>query len=111
MKKYHLLLLLLLFSASGVQAQESLQQLNSYMAELRAGNNRMVPESVLRDKERALVLLNGLTPYYTDTLERIRSEAYPLSRRIGTGHPRQEGKAAKENRLSTASRKAQIPNP
>lgn len=90
MQKSNTIFLLLLLMATIAQAQQSVQQLNSYMSSLRGGSFSAVPEAVLRDEANAMALLNALTPYYTDSLERIRSEAYSLSRRIGKGHPGQE---------------------
>jgi hypothetical protein len=85
-KELGLLLILFLISPF-LQAQQSMQQLNRYMAELRSDSYPTVPKEILQDKENALALLQAIVPYTTDSLERVRRTAFNLSRRLGKGHP------------------------
>jgi hypothetical protein len=84
------LLLILFLICPFLQAQQSMQQLNRYMAELRSDSYPTVPKEILQDKENALALLQAIAPYTTDSLERVRRTAFNLSRRLGKGHPAPE---------------------
>jgi hypothetical protein len=64
-------------------AQSSIRDLEQYMNEVRNKPYAPLPESVLRDENSAGKLLNVLIPYYSDTLEVMRSKAYYITKRIG----------------------------
>lgn len=72
----------LLVTGTHLLAQPSLRSLQSYMAEVRSNSTLPVPQAVLTDPENASQLLTTLAPYYSDTLNIIRSKAYNITKRI-----------------------------
>jgi hypothetical protein len=66
-----------------VHSQSSVRDLEKYMNELRAGSAQTIPISIWQDARNEAKLLKVLTPFYTDTLKRIREKAYYITKRIG----------------------------
>jgi hypothetical protein len=88
MKRYYtlsiLLASLLIFGATrNLHAQESVRDLQAYMAKLRTSPYETVPTSVWKDTRNELKLLNTLIPYYEDTVKNIRQKAFYVTKRIG----------------------------
>jgi hypothetical protein len=84
--KYLLLSLVLILCSSLAQAQTSLEQLNSYMAEVKEGSYKPVPQAILQDAANAQPILAALVSYQKDSSVTIRAKAYNISKRIGQAH-------------------------
>ncbi len=68
-------------------AQSSVEQLNSYMQEVRVGSYKPVPQDILNEEAQANELLATLVTYQNDSNAVIRTRAYNISKRIGQNHP------------------------
>jgi hypothetical protein len=81
------ILFLFLFTIQSSIAQSNLDQLNSYMQEVRDGSYDPVPQSILKEEAQTNELLTALVTYQNDSNAVIRTRAYNISKRIGQNHP------------------------
>jgi len=86
MKVFYTLFLFLLTIQLNL-AQSNLDQLNSYMQEVRDRSYEPVPQSILNEESQANGLLTALATYQNDSNAVIRTRAYNISKRIGQNHP------------------------
>jgi hypothetical protein len=63
--------------------QPSLRTLQSYMTEIRTNTTLPVTQSILNDQRNESQLIITLTPYFSDSLNIVRSKAYYITKRIG----------------------------